>query len=141
MWQNKVKSDMQSIQDRFAMPVAIQYFAGDKLPRKVYTVKFSFLTMNHESKIWTRHLDRDDFSTYGEDIINIMQRAGNNPGTFIYLKHKAARKINDNIIQDVDVPIMFHYQGKRRICYQIWGMTSFKIKMVKSKGVVIICKA
>ena len=49
MWQNKVKSDMYSIQDRFAISIAIQYFAGDKLPRKTYTVKFSFLTPNHES--------------------------------------------------------------------------------------------
>ena len=50
MWQNKVKSDIQSIQDRFPIPIAIQYFAGDKLPTKVYTVKFLFLTLNQESK-------------------------------------------------------------------------------------------
>ena len=44
-----MKSDVQSIQDRYAIPIAIQYFAGDKIPRKACTVKFSFLTMNHES--------------------------------------------------------------------------------------------
>ena len=72
MWQNKVKRAAQFIQDGFAIPIAIQYYAGDKLPRKAYTVKFSFLTMNHKSKFWTRHLDRDELSVYGEDIINIM---------------------------------------------------------------------
>ena len=42
MWQNKVKSDEQFIQDRFAIPIAFQYFAGDKLPRKAFTVKCFF---------------------------------------------------------------------------------------------------
>ena len=57
-------------------------------------------------------LDRDDLSAYGEDIINIMQRARDNTGHFIYLTHEAAKKTNDNIIQDVDAPTMFYYQGK-----------------------------
>ena len=48
--QNKIKSDVQSIQDRFAIPFAIQYYSGNKLSRKAYTVKSSFLTMNDESK-------------------------------------------------------------------------------------------
>ena len=109
-----MKSDVQSIQDRFAIPIAIKYFDGVKVPRKAYTVKFSYLTMNHESKNWIRQLDRDDLRIYGQDIVNIMQRAKNNPGTFIYLSHEAARKTSDNItIQDVDAPTMFYYQGKR----------------------------
>ena len=117
MWQNKLKSDVQSIQDRFAIPIVIQYFAGDKLPRKAYTEKFSFLTMNHESKFWTRHIDRDDLSAYGEDIINIMQRARDSTGNFIYLTHGAARKVNDNIIQDIDTSTIFYYQWKRSKCF------------------------
>ena len=68
--------------------------------------------MNHESKFWTRHLDRDDLSACGEDIINILQRAGDNPGNFIYLTHELAKK-NHNIIQDDDAPTMIYYQGKR----------------------------
>ena len=55
---------MQSIQDRFVIPSVIQYFAGDKIPRKAYTVKLSFLTMNHESKFWTINLDRDELGAY-----------------------------------------------------------------------------
>ena len=47
MWQNKVKSDVQSIQDRFAIPVAIQYYAGDKLPREAY--KIEIIVSNNES--------------------------------------------------------------------------------------------
>ena len=117
MWQNKVESDVQSIQDRYAIPIGIEYFAGDKLPRKAYRVKFSFLTMNHESKKWIRHLDRDELSGYGQDIINIMNRAKDSPGEFIYLTHEAARKTNDNIILDVDAPTMFYYQGKRSKCF------------------------
>ena len=46
---------------------------------------------NHESKFWTRHLD-SDLSANGEDIINVMQRARNSPGNFIYVTHEAARK-------------------------------------------------
>ena len=90
MSQNKVKCDVLFIQDRFAIPVAIQYVVGEKLLRKAYIVKYSFLTMNQESKFWTRYLDRDDWSAYDEDIINIVQRARSSPGTFIYLKHEAA---------------------------------------------------
>ena len=89
---------MKPIQDRCAIPIAIQYFTGDMLPRKAYLVKFLFLIMKYKSKFWTRHLDRGDLSEYGEDIINIMQRARNSPGTFIYLTHESARKTNDNII-------------------------------------------
>ena len=73
--------------------------------------------MNHEFKSWTSHLDRDELSAYGEDIINIMQRARISPGTFIYLEHEAARKTNNNIIQDVNAPTMFYYQGKRSKCF------------------------
>ena len=137
MWQNKLKSDVQSIQDRFAIPIAIQYFAGDKLPRKAYTVKFSFLTMNQESKFWTRHLDRDELSAYGEDIINIMQRARNSPGTFIYLEHEAARKTNNNIIQDVNAPTMFYYQGKRSKCftYSLAGAIKYLLMVKEIFGV------
>ena len=137
MWQNTVKKDVQSIQDRFAIPIAIKYFDGVKVPRKAYTVKFSFLTMNHESKFWIRQLDRDDLRKYGQDIINIMTRAKNNPGTFIYLSHEAARKTSDNIIQDVDAPTMFYYQGKRSKCltYSLAGAIKYLLMEKEIFGV------
>ena len=127
MCQNKVKNDVQSIQDRFAIPVVIQYYTRDKPPRKAYTVKFLFPRMNHESKFWTRHLDRNDLSAYGEDIINIIQKVRDNPGNFIYLTYEAARKTIDNIIQDVDDPTMFYYQGKRSkyFTYSLVGVIKY----------------
>ena len=75
--------------------------------------EYSFLTINYESKFLTRYLDRNELSAYDEDIINIMQRAQDSPRNFIYFKHNAARKTNVNIIQDVDAPTIFYYQGKR----------------------------
>ena len=56
-------------------------------------------------------------SEYGEDIINIMQRARDNPGNFIYLTHEAARKTNNKIIHDVVAPAILYYQGKRSKCF------------------------
>ena len=53
--------------------------------------------MNHELKLWTRHLNRDELSAQGKDIINIIQGARDNPGNFIYLTREAARKTNDKM--------------------------------------------
>ena len=52
MWQNKVKSDMQSIHDRFTIPSVIQYFAGDKLHKMVYS---EILVSNNEW--WIKIID------------------------------------------------------------------------------------
>ena len=46
IWGKKLIQDEKSIQDRFAVPIAISYFQGAKMPKKAHKVKFTFLTMN-----------------------------------------------------------------------------------------------
>ena len=114
MWQNNLKSDVQSFLDRFAIPIAIQYYTGNKLPKDAHTMKFLFLIMSHESKFWTRHLGRDKLREYGEYVIDVMQRAQEDPGKSIYITHEPTRKTNNNIIQDIDAPTNFYiFVGNR----------------------------
>ena len=141
LWQKKLRNDEQIIQDRFAIPVAIKYFEGVKQPRtrKAYCVKFSFLTMNDESKCWYKTLDWYELKTYGQDIENTAKYACENPGKLIHLSHEATSKTNitGNHIMDIDAPPMLYYQGKRSKCltYSLAGAIKYLLMKKEIFGI------
>ena len=119
MWQNKIANDQKTIYDLFAVPIAIKYCSETrkiKSSKAPYLIKFSFLTMEGQTKCSQRYLDFESLKEHGTDVENQARMAKEKPDILFKISHEAIKKTDQNQQRRTDGPEVFYYQGNKSGC-------------------------
>ena len=121
MWKNKIAKDQKTIYDLFAVPMVLRYCSDTrkvKRSKAPYLIKFSFLTLEGNTKCSQRYLDFESLKEHGTDVEHQALMAKDTPDTWFEFLHEARKKKNKNKQRDTDTdgPKVFYYQGNKSRC-------------------------